>query len=103
MLSNCTAIVERLVYTDKVSQKQEVWRYPAYLTAVSEYSKVIEAGAFGKSYKLSIQAHADIQEADTVIIDDIIYKVKAVAHRSGGCTYGSGWLLLTTVILELWV
>ena len=97
MLSNCRAEVKRLVYEDKVARwKQTIATHPAYLTAVSENSRIMEAGKFGKTYKLSITAWVDIRESDTIVIDEQEYSVQGAAQRKGGN------LALTTVILEKW-
>lgn len=56
----------------------------------------MEAGKFGKTYKLSITAWVDIRESDTIVIDEQEYSVQGVAQRKGGN------LALTTVILEKW-
>lgn len=95
MLSNCQAEVKRLVYEGKVARgKKTIATHPAYLTAVSENSRIMEAGKFGKTYKLSITACVDIRESDTIVIDKQEYSVQGVAQRQGGN------LALTTVILE---
>lgn len=95
MLYNCQAEVKRLVYENKVARdKQTIATYPAYLTAVSENSRVMEAGKFGKSYKLSIRDWVDVRESDTIVIDEQEYSVQGVAKRKGGN------LTLTTVMLE---
>lgn len=54
----------------------------------------MEAGKFGKTYKLSITAWVDIRESDTIVIDEQEYSVQGVAQEKGGN------LALTTVILE---
>ena len=98
MLSNCRAEVKRLVYEDKFARgKQTIATHPAYLTAVSENSRLMEAGKFGKIYELSITALVDIRESDTIVVDGQEYSVQGVAQRKG-------WnLALTTVILEKWM
>ena len=95
MLSNCRAKVRRLVYEDTVARgRLTIATHPAYLTAVSENSRIMEAGKFGKTYKLSITAWVDIRESDTIVIENQEYSVQGVAQRKGGK------LALTTVILE---
>ena len=98
MLFNCNAEVKRLVYEGKVArEKQTIATHPAYLTAVGENSRLMEAGKFGKMYKLSITAWVDVRESDTIVIDGQEYSVQGVAQRRG-------WnLALTTVILEKWM
>lgn len=98
MLSNCRAEVRRLVYEDTVARgRLTIATHPAYLTAVSENSRIMEAGKFGKTYKLSITAWVDIRESDTIVIENQEYSVQGVAQRKGGK------LALTTVILEKWM
>ena len=71
MLSNCRAEVRRLVYEDTVARgRLTIATHPAYLTAVSENSRIMEAGKFGKTYKLSITAWVDIRESDTIVIEN---------------------------------
>lgn len=98
MLSNCRVEVKRLVYEDKVARRKKIIAtHPAYLTAVSENSRIMEAGKFGKTYKLSITAWVDIRESDTIVIENQEYSVQGVAQRRGW------YLALTTVILEKWM
>lgn len=98
MLSNCNAQVKRLVYDKWIAKtKQIIASYPAYLTAVSENSRVMTAGKFGKMYKLSITSLVDIRESDTIEVDGQDYSVQGVAQRKGNN------LTLTTVILEQWL
>lgn len=98
MLSNCKGEVKRLIYQNGVAQQKEtVLTFVGYLTALSEKSALMEAGKFGKLFKLSIQKLVDIQEADTVEIAGVSYAVQWVAQRKGKN------LTLTTVILEKWV
>jgi hypothetical protein len=47
MLFNCNAEVKRLVYEGKIArEKQTIATHPAYLTAVGENSRLMEAGKF---------------------------------------------------------
>lgn len=98
MLFNCKAEVKRLVYEGKVARgKQTIATHPAYLTAVSENSRLMEAGKFGKIYELSITALVDVRESDTIVVDGQEYSVQGLAQRKG-------WnLALTRVILEKWM
>ena len=84
MLSNCRVEVKRLVYENKVARgKQTIGTHPAYLTAISENSRLMEAGKFGKIYELSITALVDIRESDTIVVDGQEYSVQGVAQRKG--------------------